>query len=124
MRTSKGHRVKIAFRVCLVVLAVVIAAAAALYINARAEYRADIAACPRVEPSRAAEAVVDDIIRPGNQIFNAFQLAPEDIIVDVARVQAGTTAFLVPFRLSTEPDRQYFGMPRCAELSSVEYAHN
>ncbi|WP_313107927.1 hypothetical protein [Pseudescherichia vulneris] len=68
--------------------------------------------------------MVDDIIRPGNQIFNAFQLAPEDIIVDVARVQAGTTAFLVPFRLSTEPDRQYFGMPRCAELSSVEYAHN
>lgn len=93
-------------------------------INARAEYKADRAACPRVEPPRAAEAVVDDIIRPGNQIFNALQLAPKDIIVDVTRIQAGTTAFLVPFRLSTEPGRQYFEMPRCAELSSIEYAHD
>lgn len=99
-------------------------AAAALYINARAEYKADRAACPRIEPLRAAEAVVHDIIRPENQIFNGRQLAPKDITVDVARVPTGTTAFLVPFRLSTEPDRQYFGMPRCAELSSIEYAHN
>ncbi len=122
MRSPQDHRVKIAFRICLVLIAAAIAAA--LYINARAEYKADRAACPRVEPTRAAEAVVDDIIRPGNQIFNALQLDPKDIIVDVARVQAGTTSFLVPFRLSTEPDRQYFGMPRCGDLTSIEYAHD
>lgn len=124
IRTSKDHKMKIAFRVSLVLIAAAITAAVALYINARAEYEADRAACPQIEPIRAAEAVVHDIIRPGNQIFNGHQLAPQDITVDVARVQTGTTAVLVPFSLSTEPDRKYFGMPRCAELSSIEYAHN
>lgn len=115
---------KIAVRVCLVLIAAAISAAAALYINIRAEYEADRAACPRVEPSHAAEAVVNDIIRPDNQIFNEHHLTPENITVDVAGIQTGTTAFFVPFRLSTEPERLYFGMPRCAELSGIEYAHN
>jgi len=115
---------KIAVSLCLVPVAAVIICAVALYFDARAGYEADKAACPLVTPSRAAEAVIHDIIGPGNHIFSEHQLARKDITVDMGGVQIGPTTILVPFRLSTEPDRHYFGMPRCAVLSSVEYAHD
>jgi len=123
-RESRGDNVKTAFRLCLTLISVIFFGVAILYNDARSEHDADKAACPLVHPSHAVEAVVQDLTRSDNPIFNEYHLTAKTISIDFAGVQIGPNTILVPFRLSNEPNRQYFGMPRCAALSSVEYAHD
>ncbi|MGB9097100.1 hypothetical protein [Erwinia sp.] len=95
---------------------------AALFVDMQLGLKADTEACPKVQVSDAVEAVIQNVINPSNRIFADHHLSANDVMVNPYDVQVGTSAILVPFRLSKGPDRQFFGMPRCSDLSSIEYA--
>ncbi|MFD3223243.1 hypothetical protein [Rahnella aceris] len=111
-------------KIGLGVIAVMVIAIGALYVDFEMGKRADIEACLTLQPSQAANAVIKDVVRADNQIFAKYHLSVSDLHVDMAAVQIGPMSALVPFHISTHPAKQYFGMPRCSALSNVEYSND
>lgn len=93
-----------------------------LYVDAELGYQEDLKACPGVTPDQVVAAVVHDVTRADSHIFGRFHLHPGDVSVDRDSIQIGPSSVLAPFRIAAEPARQYFAMPRCYVLSSIEYA--
>ncbi|MDU4125760.1 hypothetical protein [Pantoea sp.] len=111
-----------AAKVGLGVVALIIIVISAFYVHVRMAQMTDEKACPTVLPFQASQAVINDVIRPSNQLFAKHHLTANDVSVDIKGIQIGPSSVLVPFHISKEPQKQYFGMPRCAVLSNVEYA--
>lgn len=93
-----------------------------LYVDAELGYQADLKACPTVTPDQVVAAVVHDVTRVDSHIFARFHQHHGDVFVDRDNIQIGPSSVLAPFRIAAEPARQYFAMPRCYVLSSIEYA--
>ena len=110
-------------KVVLGVIALAAAGVVAIYADAKMGLKADQEACPSVQSEDAVNAVIRDVTRPGNKVFSKYSLAPSDVLVDGGGVQIGPTSTLVPFRITKEPEKQFFGMSRCAVLSNVEYGN-
>jgi len=104
-------------------VALVAAGVVAIYLDAQMGLKADEKACPGVRTEEAISAVIQDVIRPGNQVFSKYNLTVGDVSVESGSVQIGPTSTLIPFHIAKEPGKQFFGMSRCAVLSNVEYAN-
>lgn len=111
-------------KVGLGVVALVAAGVVAIYVDAQMGLKADEEACPTVKSEDAINAVIQDVLRPGNQIFSKYNLAVSDVSVESTGVQIGSSSTLVPFHIAKEPRKQFFGMSRCSVLSNVEYAND
>ena len=95
---------------------------AVLYIDFKLGYQADLDACPKVTSLQVVAAVIKDITRKDNRNFSQFNLSSGDVLVDHESIQIGPSSVLTPFRIASDPQRQYFAMPRCYVLSDREYA--
>ena len=95
-----------------------------LIADTEAGKRADLKACKTLQPAQVADAVISNVIWPENRVFAKFNLTANDVQVDMSGIQIGPLAVLVPFHISKDPNRQYFGMPRCSVLTDVEYAND
>jgi hypothetical protein len=94
---------------------------ALIYIDAELGYQADLKACPKVTPQQVVDAVVQDVTRRDSHTFGRFNLSADDVHIDLDDVQIGPTIAGVPFRITASPGREYFAMPRCSDLSDIEY---
>lgn len=94
-----------------------------LHLHMKNEIAADTEACKTLQPAMAADAVIADVLRPDSSIFGKYHLARKDVSVDMSGVQIGPTSALVPFTVSAVPGVPYFGMPRCSDLTDVEYGN-
>ncbi|MGK3125910.1 phosphonate ABC transporter substrate-binding protein [Candidatus Pantoea formicae] len=97
---------------------------ALLYVNMELTYRADLKACPHVTTQQVVAAVVNDVTRKDSHIFGKFHLRPDDVYIDRDSVQIGPSLAHVPFRIASDPDREYFAMPGCSNLDDIEYAND
>lgn len=91
------------------------------YIDAELTYQADLKACPSVTPQQVVAAVVKDITRKESRRFGQYSLSSVDVKIDRDDVQIGPTIAGVPFSITTNPGHEYFAMPRCSDLSDIEY---
>lgn len=91
-----------------------------LFIDDELGYQEDLKACSDVTPDQVVVAVVQDVTRADSHIFARFHLHPGDVSVDRDSIQIGPSSVLAPFRIAAEPACQYFAMPRCYVLSSIE----
>ncbi|NNS10006.1 hypothetical protein [Erwinia sp. JH02] len=82
----------------------------------------DILACGNLSPTKAAEAVINDVINPGNKIFSRFDLVRSDVNILTPEIQIEETMAYVPFTLPKNKNQKYIAMPRCSVLSDVEYS--
>ena len=103
------------------VVALIAAGVVAIYVDAKMEVKADQKACPTVKSEDAVNAVVHDVLHPGNRIFSKYNLSASDVSVENASIRIGPSSTLVPFHIAKEPGKQFFGMSRCSELNNVEY---
>ncbi|WNK46979.1 hypothetical protein RM150_22730 (plasmid) [Pantoea agglomerans] len=87
------------------------------------EIAADTEACKTLQPAIAADAVIADVLRPDNSIFGKYHLARKDVSVDMSGVQIGPTIAMIPFTVSAVPGLPYSGMPRCSDLTDIEYGN-
>ncbi|WP_277977976.1 phosphonate ABC transporter substrate-binding protein [Pantoea endophytica] len=94
---------------------------ALIYIDVELGYQADLKACPKVTPQQVVAAVVQDVTRRDSHTFGRFNLSADDVYIVQDEVQIGPTIAGVPFRIKANPDREYFAMPRCSDLSDIEY---
>ena len=95
---------------------------ALIYTDAELGYQADMKACPGVTPQQVVAAVVQDVTRRDSRTFGRFNLSADDVHIVQDDVQIGPTIAGVPFRITASPDREYFAMPRCSDLSDIEYS--
>lgn len=109
-------------KMCLGLIMLLTVSFVVLFIDIEAGKRADLKACKTLQPAQVADAVIQDVIWPENKAFAKFQLTANNVQVNMRDIQLGSLTVLVPFHITKDPNRQYFGMLRCSVLTNVEYA--
>lgn len=72
-------------------------------------------------PQQVVAAVVKDVTRKESRRFGQYSLCSVDVKINRDDVQIGPTIAGVPFSITINPGHEYFAMPRCSDLSDIEY---